>query len=83
MIPAPGQLSLDDELLRLLQQHAPRDRIRERSRSREPAPAPRAPVTDGALRLLRQLVRRGLPAPAVPVAAALVLALDAAAGERS
>jgi hypothetical protein len=65
------QLSLDDELARLLQQHALQDR-----------PAPVAPARDGACRLLRQLVRRGLPEPALPAAAALVVALDVAAGER-
>jgi hypothetical protein len=71
---APVQLTLDDELARVLQQAALRDR---------PAPAPRPSARDGALRLLRQLVRCGLPEPALPAAAALVIALDTAAGERS
>jgi hypothetical protein len=68
------QLSLDDELVRLLQQPALQDRL---------APVTRMPARDGACRLLRMLVRRGLPEPALPAAAALIVALDVVAGERS
>jgi hypothetical protein len=68
------QLSLDDELARLLQQHALQDRL---------APVTQMPARDGACRLLHQLVRRGLSEPALPAAAALIVALDMAAGERS
>jgi hypothetical protein len=68
----PGQLTLDDELGRLLEQRALRDRL---------ASGRDAPARDGACRLLRRLVQRGLSEPALPVAAALVVALDAAAGE--
>jgi hypothetical protein len=67
-----GQLSLDDELVLVLEQRAQRDRL---------ASAKGAPAGDGARRLLRRLVQRGLSERALPVAAALVLALDSAVGE--
>jgi hypothetical protein len=67
-----GQLSLDDELVRLLEQHALQHRL---------ASPEQVTVRDGAARLLRQLVRRGLPEAALPAAAALIIALDGAAGE--
>jgi hypothetical protein len=60
----PGQLTLDDELARLLEQHALRDRLIS---SHGAAPM------DGACRLLKQLVRRGLSESALPTAAALIL----------
>jgi hypothetical protein len=68
----PGQLSLDDEIAWQLEREAFRDRLQS------PQQAPR----QGACRLLRRLVQRGLSEPALPAAAALVIALDAAAGER-
>jgi hypothetical protein len=67
----PGQLSLDDELGQLLEQTALQNR---------PASSRGTPAGDGAKRLLKRLVRRGLSEAALPAAAALVLALDAAAG---
>jgi hypothetical protein len=51
---------------------APTDRLRDRRRIGR----------DGPARLLLELVQRGLGEDALPVAAALVLALDAKAGER-
>jgi hypothetical protein len=72
-VAAPGQLSLDDELARMLEPGALQDWLAV------PQQAPR----DGAHRLLRRLVQRGLSEPALPAAAALVVVLDAAAGVHS
>jgi hypothetical protein len=69
----PDQLTLDDELVRLIEQRALQDRLTSTSD---------LPARDGACRLLRRLVQRGLSEPAVPAAAALVLALDRNVGER-
>lgn len=49
------------------------------SRDRKSRHARRSGYPDGPSRLLRALVRGGLPKDALPVAAALVLALDAEA----